>query len=157
MSKRKPLTARLKDAVENLSADIFGYEKKITENIIGYLEKAGKEQGIRYEQLRACIVRYKDTVRVFLYHNSRRLKEIPVKDLVKFFAGQGADLPEIESKVVDGVVGYMDGLSRFHELPHQSLQVFIAAEGSKVVIKAFDDTRHIKDIPVKELIKYFKS
>lgn len=44
--KRKPITERLKSAVENLSADIFGYEKKITKNIIEYLEKAGQQQGL---------------------------------------------------------------------------------------------------------------
>ena len=157
MSKRrKPIKDRLKDAVENISADIFGYEKKITGNIIHYLEKAGKKEGVLYEHLRVGIGRHQDSVRIFLYHNGRRLKEVPVKELVEFFAGKGADLLRIESKVVRGVVGYMDGFSRFHELPHQNLQVFISAEGSKVAVKAFDDTRYIKDIPVKDLIKYFK-
>ena len=155
--KRKPIKARLKDAVENISVDIFGYEKKITKNIIEYLEKAGNEQGILHEHLQARIIRHRDTVRVSLHHNGRELKEVPVKELVNFFAGQGADLLGIESKVISGVVGYMDGLSNFHELPKDSLQVFIAAEGSKVVVKAYNETQHIKDIPVKELIKYFKS
>jgi len=155
--KRKPLKVRLKNAVENLSVDIFGYEKKITKNIIGYLEKAGKQKGILCEHLRVRIVRHQDTVRVFLHHNGRQIREVPVKELVGFFIGDGADLLGIEAKVVGGVIGYMDGFSNFHEMPHDSLQVFIAAQGSTVVVKAFDNTRHIKDIPVKDLIKYFKS
>ena len=157
MSKqRKSIKDKLKDAVENIAVDIFGYEKKITKNIIDYLDKAGQQQGILHEHLQARIIRHQDTVRVSLRHNGREIREVPVKELVIFFAGQGADLLGIESKVVNGVVGYMDGLSNFHELPKGSLQVFIAAESSKVVVSAYNKTRHIKDIPVKELIKHFK-
>ncbi|MDH5383020.1 MAG: hypothetical protein OEW75_19365, partial [Cyclobacteriaceae bacterium] len=80
--KRPDLTRKLQNAVENISVDIFGYEKKITRNVVQYLNKAARDNCIPYEQLFARIIKQNVTVRVFLHHKGRQLKEIPVRELV---------------------------------------------------------------------------
>ena len=44
--RRSPrLAEKLKRAVQNLNVDVFGYESKVTKNIINYFSKLSKETG----------------------------------------------------------------------------------------------------------------
>lgn len=155
---RPGLKQKLQNAVENISVDVFGYEKKITKNVVQYLNKAARDHSIPYEQLFVRIVKQNVTVRVFLHHNGRQLNEIPVKELVHFFAGQGAaDLLGLESKVVESVGKYLDELSKNNEIPLNKLHIRISGSGKKAVVEAYNGHEYAKDIPIKNLVKYFKS
>lgn len=155
--KRPDLRQKLKDAVEGISVDVFGYEKKVTKNAVAYLDKAARELRIPYEQLFARIVKQNFTVRVYLHHRGRQLKEVPVRELVQFFAGRQATVPGRESKVVDSVSKYLDELSKDNGIPLDLLHVRINGSGDKVIISAYNSHRHVRDIPVKDLVKHFKA
>ena len=154
--KKTGLKQQLKKATRNISVDVFGYEKKITKNVIRYLEGVAKQHQVSKGQIVVQLVKDPTTVRVFLYHKSRLLKEVPVRELVVFFAGkENASLLGVETKVINGMMGYMDGFANFHELRDKKLQICIAADTKRVVVGAYHQQRHIKDIPIKELINYF--
>ena len=155
--KRPGLTQKLKNAVENISVDVFGYEKKITRNVVQYLNKAARDHSIPYEQLFARIIKQNVTIRVFLHHNGRQLKEIRVKELVHFFAGQeAADLLGMESKVIESVGKYLDELSKDNEIPLKMLHVRISGSGKKAVVEVYNEHQFIRNIPIKDLVKFFK-
>ena len=155
--RRPGLKDKLKNAVENISVDVFGYEKKVSKNVMQYLTKASREEHVPLGQLFARILIKGNTVRVYLHHQGKLLKEIPVKELVYFFAGQGAaDLLGIESKVVESVKTYINELSKQHEVYDDQLQIRIATDEKKVIVGAYNHMAFIKEIPVKELVKYFK-
>ncbi|MBL4575809.1 MAG: hypothetical protein JKY51_06895 [Opitutaceae bacterium] len=155
--KRLGLKDKLKNVVDNISVDIFGYEKKVTKNIVQYLNKAAREERVPPQQLFARIVKRDATVRVFLHHRGMQLKEVPVKELAIFFAGKGTtDLFNIESKVAQSVGKYIDELSKLHEVRNDDLQIRISMSNSNVIVGAYNHLDFIKDIPVQDLVKYFK-
>lgn len=155
--KRTGLKDKLQNAVESISVDIFGYEKKVSKNVIQYLTKASREERVPIGQLFARILIKGNTVRVYLHHKGKLLKEIPVRELVIFFAGQGtADLFDVESKVADSIKTYMAEFSTLHEIRDDNLQIRISMDESKVIVGAYKHIQYIKDIPVKDLVKHFK-
>ena len=155
--KRPGLKQKLQSAVENISVDIFGYENKITKNVVQYLNKAARDYKIPYEQLFARIVKQNVTVRVFLHHQGKQLNEIPVKELLRFFAGQEAsDLIGMESKVVGSVSKYLDMLSKENEIQLDLLHVRISGSGNKAMVEAYNGHQFAKEIPIKNLVKFFK-
>ncbi len=154
--KKTGLKQQLKKATRNISVDVFGYEKKITKNGIRYLEGVAKQHRVPSGQVVVQLIKEPTTVRVLLYHKSTLLKEVPLRELVVFFAGKdNASLLGIETKVINGIMGYMDGFITFHELRDKKLQICIATDNKRVVVGAYHGHRHIKDIPIKELINYF--
>ena len=105
------------------------------------------------------IVKRDATVRVFLHHRGMQLKEIPVKELAIFFVGEGtANLFDIESKVEMSVGKYIDELSKLHEVHecYDDLHIRISTSEFKVIVSAYNHLQFIKNISVKELVKYFK-
>lgn len=154
--KKAGLKQQLKQATRNISVDVFGYEKKITKNVIRYLEGVAKEHQVPGGQVVVQLIKEPTTVRVFLYHKSTLLKEVPVRELVVFFAGKdNASLLGVETKVINGMMGYMDSFINFHKLRDKKLLIRIATDAKRVVVGAYHQQRHIKDIPIKELIHYF--
>ncbi len=155
--KKLGLKDKLKNAVENISVDIFGYEKKITKNVVQYLNKTAIEQRIPSDQIFARIIKQDVTVRVFIHHRGMQLKEVPVKELATFFAGEGTtELFDIENKVAQSVGKYIDELSKEHEVRDDNLHVRISTSDFKVIVSAYNHLQFIKFIPVKDLVKYFK-
>ena len=155
--KRPGLKQKLKYAVESISVDVFGYEKKVTKNAVAYLDKAARELRVPYEQLFARIVKQNVTVRVYLHHQGRQLKEVPVRELVLFFAGQEATVLGLESRVADSISKYLDELAKENEIHLDLLHVRISGSGNKVIVGAYNNHLHVKDIPVKDLVKHFKA
>jgi hypothetical protein len=156
---KRSLTERLKNVAENIHVDIFGYEKRITKNITQYLDKTAKEQSIPIAQLFVRIVNLHDTIRVYVHHKGRQLKEIPVKELAYFFAGEEtASLPGIGEKIANNIKKYMDEKSTHYNITDGNLQIRIHLKGAdEVRIDIFHFTWLLEDVEMKELIKYFKA
>lgn len=156
---RKPLTIteKIKTYMSNISVDVFGYENKVTKNIIQYFKNVSSEERIPITHLFIRIYRQETTVRVFLHRNGKVLKEVPVKNLVHFFAGEGtAQLLGIELKVIGSVSKYLEEFAKVKEMVLGQLNVLISYNGKSVAISAYNNNEHAQDIPLVELIKYFK-
>ncbi len=156
--KKLSLKDKLKNAAENISVDIFGYEKKITKNVVQYLNKMAIEERIPVAQLFVRIVDLHNTIRVFVHHKGKQLKEIPVKQLALFFAGpETVHLPGIEGKIANSIRKYIDESSKRHELNDDNLQIRISLKGTNEVnVDICHHTWILENVSVKDLVKYFK-
>lgn len=157
--QKKPptITEKIKSYMSNISVDVFGYEKKVTKNIIQYFKKISLDERIPVSHLFIRIYREGTTVRVFLHRNGKILKEVPVGDLVYFFAGESASqLLGIELKVIGSVSRYLEEFAKTNEIVLELLNVLISCDGKVVAVGAYNKNEHTQDIPLVELIKYFK-
>lgn len=155
--KRKSIGERLKGALENITVDVFGYEKKVTTSVTQYIQALAKEYKIPPGNILARITKHHTTVRVFLYYGGQPIREIPVKELVTFFTGDASGLLGMEKKVVGGVTSYIDLLTEECKVHPDSLQVRIRLVENGISIKAFENDYPVKVIEVKELIKHFRA
>ncbi|MEO9870393.1 MAG: hypothetical protein ABJQ69_03760 [Ekhidna sp.] len=144
--------------MSTVSVDLFGYEKNVTKNVIKYFEKVSVEQCAPVSQLFIRIYRESPgTVRVFLHQNGKILKEIPVGELVCFFAGEGiSKLLGIELKVIDSVSRYLEEFAKANEMHLDQLCILISYNQKQVEVNAYNRNKHEQDIPLIELVKYFK-
>jgi len=155
--KRPNLMGKLKKAMENISVDIFGLEKKVSRNVINYLTTEALDLGVPVKQLRTRIMEKDDTIKVYLHHQAQLVKEIPLCDLVYFFADEGtAGLFNLEAKTIERIKPYMAQLRERYPVNKENLQIRISTNGNKVIVRAYNDMDYIRDISVKELIKYFR-
>ncbi len=157
VKKSPTITEKIKSYMSNISVDVFGYENKVTKNIVHYFKETSSEERIPISHLFIRIYREGTTVRVFLHRNGKLLKEVPVGDLVHFFAGEStAQLLGIELKVIGSVSRYLEEFAKANEIVLELLNVLISCNGQVVAIGAYNNNEHAQDIPLVELIKYFK-
>ena len=148
---------RLQKVINNLSVDVFGYEKKVVRNVAEYFKKASEQEQVAPANLFIRINKQGLTVRVFLHQKGQFLKEIPVNELVDFFTGQGAArLLGIEHSVVQRVSSYLQEFAEDHEIELEHLNVLISYNGKMVIIDAYHHNEPTREIPLSELINYFK-
>ena len=151
------LSERLRNAVENISVDVFGYEKKVAANVLSYLRQVARDEGVRYDVLHVRIIRQPARLRAFLHLRDKQLREIPLRELIAFFAGEIiATLPGVEAKITAKVSGFLQELSEKSRIEPDKLKVCISAEGEKIIVRAHYNHLLIEDIPLRDLVKYFR-
>ncbi|WP_281989755.1 hypothetical protein [Aquimarina aggregata] len=155
--KKSPrLAEKLKKAVQNLNVDVFGYESKVTKNIITYFSKLSKETGISQDGLIVRIFKDGTAIQVAVYNQGRCVKRIPVKELIVLFTNsEPSGLFTLEAKVLRGIGTFMAEFSETHHLNIAQLQICISTSHDKVWVKGYSGTAFIKDIPLGVLIKHF--
>ena len=156
--RRPGIKERIKTYMDKVSVDIdpFGYEKKVTKNVITYLDKISRQEKVPLARLFARINKKGVNLRVFLHHNSKLLKEVPVGELVSIFTGGDGQVLGIHKKVIPKIDAYLQAFAKANNITLEKLNVLISADYNEVVIEAYNDQEHTKYIPLKELIKHFK-
>ncbi|QKX04186.1 hypothetical protein HN014_04435 [Aquimarina sp. TRL1] len=153
---RSGLAEKLKNAVQNLNVDVFGYESKVTKNILRYFSKLSKETDLVQEELVVRIFKDWLTINVAVYNQGRPVKKISVKELITLFTNsEPSGLFNLEAKVVRGIENFMSELSDNHHIEVEQLQICIVASSDKVWVKGYKGLTHIQDIPLGVLIKHF--
>ncbi|TPN87166.1 MULTISPECIES: hypothetical protein [Aquimarina] len=155
--RRSPrLAEKLKKAVQNLNVDVFGYESKVTKNIINYFSKLSKETGLPQDRLVVRIFKDRTIINVAVHNQGRPVKKIPVKELITLFTNsEPSGLFNLEAKVVQGIEAFMVEFSDTHNIGVDQLQICIITSHDKVWVKGYKGIDLIKDIPLGVLIKHF--
>ena len=153
---KKSIKDKIKNYMNNVTIDLFGLEDKVNTNVVEYLNGLTKQSGVEHS-LNILISMPGSTPKAHLYHGTRYLREIPIKELLCFFVGEGAALliPNLESKIVLNVANYLTELADSNNIPLQSLNIRISEENNKVVCEACTYEVFQLLIPLKDLIKYF--
>ncbi len=89
--KHAGLGRRLKAAMQNIHVDVFGYQAKVTSNILDYFESTSKELQIPRERLLIRIFCSPEPLRIAIYQNGRILRQIPIHELVTVFTAIPCD------------------------------------------------------------------
>lgn len=154
--KNARLTQKLRKVVQNLNVDIFGYESKVTANIINYFSKLSKEINVPQDRLVVRIFKDSATVNVAVYNHGSPVKKIPVKELITLFTNaEPSGLFNLEAQVLRGIETFMDGFSDTHNINIEQLQICISTSHDKVLIKGYRGVEFTADIPLGFLIKHF--
>jgi hypothetical protein len=157
LKKSKSLREKLKDAVTDLTVDIFGYQKKISDNIISHTELISKQIMVPKERLFLKIFQKDHSIKAFLFNQSRAIQVVPVKELSHFFMDRDtASLPSIQNKIAFGIKKYLKDFSIENNLDVEVIDIWIHVKGDKVMIQAFNKDQFIQDISISSLIKFFR-
>ena len=151
------LSRKLKGALTDISVDIFGYEKKISNNIINHTRKIAVREKIIPEQLYVRLFEQNDKLKAFLYRQNRPIRAIAVDELVDFFLDQGAStFLDVQNKITVSIKKYLIEFSEANKIHEENTQIWINVKDDLVTIRAFNNSKFIKEISLSSLIKYFK-
>jgi hypothetical protein len=155
--RRSPrLAQKLRKAVQNLNVDVFGYESKVTTNIISYFLNLSKETGLPQDRLVVRIFKDGETINVAVHNQGRPVKKISVKELITLFTNsEPSELFNLETKIIEGIQAFMLVFSNTHQMRVEQLQICILTSHDKVWVKGYKGIEFVQDIPLNVLIKHF--
>lgn len=155
--KNAALGNKLKGAIAEISIDVFGYEKKISQNIISYTEHIAQWYVIPVERIYLRIYQEEHKVISFLFNQDALLKNIPTDELSYFFLEDSiAALPNVRNKIAFSIKRYLKEFATANKISEQEVQIWLNVKNEVVTVKAFHKDIYIKEISLLSLIKYFK-
>jgi len=148
---------KVKDAVTDLSVDIFGYQKMVTNNIIQNTEFISNKINIPKERLFLKIFQKDHIIKAFLFNQSKAIQVIPTSELAYFFVDRKtAELSRIQNKIAFSIKKYLSDFSLENNIDTDSIDIWIHVKDEKVSIQAFEKDQFIKEISMGSLIKFFR-
>ena len=150
------LAEKLRKAAQNLNVDVFGYESKVTRNIIKYFSELSKETGLEENRLIIRIFRDRGAINVAVYNQGIPIKKISVKELITLFTNsEPSGIFNLETSVVKGIESFMVDISKRNNITVSQLQICITTIQDIVIVKAYKGIEFVEDIPLGVLIKHF--
>lgn len=154
--KSPRLAAKLKNAVQQIQVDVFGYEPKVTQNIILYFDRLSKETGIPKDRLLLRIFKDLDSIHVGIHHQGRLVKKIPVPALIGLFTDTTpSGYLDLETRVNYKIKAFLEGLATTEGVCLEEVHICMACTPERVGVRAYKGIDYIKDIPLRTIIKHF--
>lgn len=148
---------KVKDAVTDLSVDIFGYQKIVTKNIIANTQFISNKIKIPKERLFLKIYQKDHSIKAFLFNHSKAIQVIPTNELAYFFVDrETSELSRIQNKIAFSIKKYLNDFSMTNKLNVESIDIWIHVKNDKVIINVFQKDQFIKEISMSKLIKFFR-
>lgn len=152
----KGIRKRLKEYIESVSIDLWGYESIINSSVVKYASTLALQYEVGIDQVIVRITKPKG-LRVFLHINGSLIKELTVIEMVEFFMGYQPD-QGLQSKVIVHVSAFIEDYKAQKCSKNGKIQLLISArEDQTAMLKSFDDQVFLECIPMKTLIQFFKS
>ena len=155
-NKKIGLRNKLKNLVDNLSVDLFGYEKIVGNNMVRYLEKASQNEKLPLKQMFVRITTSGSTIMVFLHHKESCLREVASTELLAFFVSENTNRFGLESRISSRIKSYMQEFSTLRNVDCNHLWFRISTNGSKLAIRAYNRVQYLEEVPIKTLVKHYK-
>ena len=134
-----------------------GYEKKVTENVITFLSKVAREHHLQRVDLFARIMKRGNEVHLDIFHQGKVVDKVTVEELVEFFTGDQFDLLDLQAKIEQGLIIYINEFSQRYQIHENQLHFGITSVKHAIHIHAYNHRELITKIPLSELIKQFNS
>ncbi len=155
--KRSILGLKLKNVLADLSVDIFGYEKQVTQTLSSRMGYISKQLEIPEDALSLRIFQKEHVIKAFLYVQNTPLTDIPTGQLTHFFMPEAlADMAIYQNRAAFSIKQYLKEFSETHHMATDSACIWIQVKDSRVEVSAFQDEDFITHLPLQTLIKYFK-
>ncbi|QKX05339.1 hypothetical protein HN014_10565 [Aquimarina sp. TRL1] len=152
--KNLSLKQKLKHAIAHLHADVFGYEKSVTRNVISYFKKLSENTGIPSDQIIVRMFKQPGTIKTYVHKDGKVVREVTVGELIELFSGS-SQLTGLEYKIVEKILRFMDDLKASHGDDSTEFHICFLAQQSQVRILAVYGNKVTQSIALKTLIKYF--
>lgn len=156
IKSNKTLNEKLKEALSNLSIDLFGYEKQVTANFLNYITTVSERLKIPKSCLYIRIRKKDKKIQAFLYHQNQLQQAIPIEDLAFYFVNPNtAVLINIQKRIINPINTYLEKLASTNRLTEEQACIWMNAQNDIVFVKAFNGDTFIKDISLASLIKKY--
>jgi hypothetical protein len=143
--------------MNDVTIDVFGYEKKVIENITSYLETISNANKVPPNHINIRISKPAGELEVSIHYLDSLIKKVSLKELIHFFMGsETAGLFNIEEKIKNRVRSYLQEFSKENNIGLEALNIRISKPKDKVLVVAYNSAEYVTSIPLKELIKQFK-
>ena len=157
LGKKKGIKESLKNYMENVTIDVFGYEKKVISNVHGYFQVQSKNYRLSKEDMIVEIGLQNKQCKARLITDKALLYAIPTPELIDFFAGEGMAAalglqPIVEKRVSE----YLQHLAIAHAIPTEKVNAKIQLQDNLVKVFLCYGEKYHSLIPLKTLIKQFK-
>ncbi len=154
--KKPTLAEKLKKVIGNISVDVFGYEKNVSQNIHTYYDRLSKETGMAKDEIIVRIFKDFEEIRVCVHKQGKRIKEIPVSELIILFTNiDPSGLPHLEQKAISDIQKFMSAYAMEYAIDPSHLHICILTCGDKVIVRGVHKTDELGVIPLMSLIKHF--
>lgn len=154
------LSNKLRETIDDISVDIFGYEKTITKTIRKRTEYHAKKLKIPVEGLHLKIYLKNSNnshiVKAFLCHNSKAILSISSGELTCFFINEDASYLIDDNKIAHSIKQYFYDFARANKVDEKLISIGIYNREKNIEIHAFNKLDFMKSISLTTLIKYFK-
>lgn len=156
--KKTGLTAKIKNYMDGVTIDVFGYEKKVSENVTSYLGTISDTHRIPLSNVNIRITKPAGELKADIYYLDGHVRKATLNELVDFFMGEGTTkVFDLEVKVKKNVSDYLEEYSEEKGIAIQALNIRISKPNKQVMVVAYNQAEYVDGIPLKELIKYFKA
>lgn len=154
--KRSLLAQKLKKAIGTIQVDVFGYEKSATRNIHTYFDRLSKQTNMPKDEIIVRIFRDYGQIRVCVHKQGKRIKEIPVNELIFLFTNTDpSGFVNLEQKTTARIQNFIQKYAATHGLPPCDVHICILTSGDRVIVKGIHRTEEIGTIPLMTLINHF--
>ena len=154
---KRSLKARLQQAAATIQVDVFGYEKRSTQNIQQYFKKLAAETGIPSKELILRIYEDQSHIRLCIYHKGILKKELQLAEFIRVFTGEYSNFLGLEHKVSTGVFELLTQWATRHKVRRSQLQFCIVCSEEQAWINVYGVQGYLGELPLKTLIKKFTS
>ena len=155
-----PLSDKLKGAIENISVDVFGYEKTITKTLIKRLEFYSKKikKPVEGIHLKIYLRNYENKyiVKAFLSDRNKAILTINTKDLVSFFLNESNSYLIDNDKITHSIKDYLYEFAQANKIDNEFISISIYNKDKNIEVQAFNKLHFVKLISLTSLIKHFK-
>lgn len=156
--KKTGLKAKIKDYMDGVTIDVFGYEKKVSENVSRYLGTLSDTERIPLSNINIRIAKPAEQLEANIFYLDGHIRSASMQELVNFFMGEGTTkVFDLENKITKSVTAYLTEFSEDKCIPLPGLNIRISKPNEKVIAVAYNRAEYVENIPLKELIKYFKA
>lgn len=150
------MSSKLKAAMQNISVDVFGYEAKVTANILEYFENIAVELEIPRERVVLRIFNDDAGIQTKIYKEGKIAKKISVAELITIFTKTApSPLFSLEEKTTKNIQHFISDYANAHGIISEEVQLCILTGAHQVWIVGYSGAKTVGNIPLKTLIKHF--
>jgi hypothetical protein len=151
IGNQKAVGKRIREVLDKITLDVWGIERKITENSHRYFKRVSKERNLPAEQLSLSIGHTGDEVSFWLCHLNTPLSPVNSTELLELLGMTGL-IPKL---IEDHIEEYIHDLSYIQCIPLEHIVIKIFTEQQLAKFELYKNTEFLRAIEVREVLKYF--
>lgn len=154
-NKKTGIGNRIRNYMKNVTVDVFGYEKIVTDNITNYFKEVAEKYDVEPSSINVRICK-KPNLTAHVYNGNVIAEIATTPELINFFMGKGSnELFDLEKKVETNVSNYLSDYAAVTGIQANNVVINISKPAQEVMVIAYHNSRFIEVLELSGLIKYF--
>ncbi len=149
------ISKKLQAVTRNLSVDVFGYEKKATQNILTYFEHKSQQLQQPKETIIIRVFNELKAIHGCIFIQGKLIQQISMKELISVFVSEEtAQMSSMQQNVMRGIQTLITDIASASQIHRQHLHICITCSNAPQV-NVYHQNKLLKKIAIAKLIKYF--